>query len=101
MRILRFKVYKFRKSSFSSVVLPERVEVGTRDIGEPKFEEEACIGAIGTFVPSVTRAMNKDGKLQNWIVDTWTRQNQKAREREKHRARSSRKWLEPRWLRSV
>ena len=39
-------------------------------------------------------------KLRNWVVDTWTRQNQKAHEREKHRARSSKKWLDPKWQRS-
>ena len=30
------------------------------------------------FVPSLTRAMRKAGKLQNWVVDTCTRQNQKS-----------------------
>ena len=41
-------------------------------------EEEAGAGDIGTFVPSLTRAMRKDGKLQNLVVDTWTRQNHES-----------------------
>ena len=92
-------------SNFSAIVLVRRPPTPSRSgrepLGEPKFEEEAGGGDIGTFVPSLTRAMRKAGKLQNWVVDTWTRQNQKAREREKHRARSSRKWLEPKWLAAI
>ena len=60
------------------------------------FEEEAGTGDTGTSVPSLARAMRKDEKRQNWVVGQDKTRN--AREREKHRARSSRKWLEPKWL---
>ena len=37
---------------------------------------------------------------QNWVVDIWTRQNQKkTRQRENHRECLNGKWLEPEWLR--
>ena len=39
--------------------------------------KEAGAGEKGTLVPSLVRVMRKDGKQQNWVVDTWTRQNQK------------------------
>ena len=41
-------------------------------------EEEAGNGDTGISVPSLARAMTKDGKLQNWVVDTWTKQNQRS-----------------------
>ena len=58
-------------------------KVWKRTVSKTIFEEEAGAGDIGTFVPSLTRAMRKDGKLHEWLVDTRTRQDQKAREREK------------------
>ena len=39
------------------------------------FEEEAGNVDTGISVPSLARAMTKDGKIQNWVVDTWTKQN--------------------------
>ena len=65
---------------FSSIVLaryPVPSSSGREPFEEPKFEEKAGNGDTGTPVPSFTRAMRQDGKLQNWVVDTWTRQNQK------------------------
>ena len=41
------------------------------------FEEEASNGETGTSVPSLARAMRTSGKQQNWVADTWTKQNQK------------------------
>ena len=58
---------------------------GREPLGGPIFEEEASNGETGTSVPSLARVMS--GKQQNWVVD------RSAREQEKHRARSNRKWL--------
>ena len=57
---------------FSSIVLTRK------PLGEPIFEEEAGTGETGASVPSLTRAMKKNEKIQNWVIDTWTRQNQKS-----------------------
>ena len=69
-------------SIFSSIVLvgrpPTPSNSGREPLREPIFEEEAGNGDTGTSVPSLARDMRKDGKLQNWVVDTWTRQNQKS-----------------------
>ena len=65
---------------FHSIALgriPVPSKSGREPLGEPIFEEEAGNGDTGTSVPSLTRAMRKGGKLQNWVADTWTRQNQK------------------------
>ena len=65
---------------FSSIVLagyPVPSRSGRELLGESIFEEEAGNGETGTSVPSLARAMRKEGKLQNWIVDNWTGQNQK------------------------
>ena len=53
-------------------------KVRKRTVRKTIFEEKAGAGDIGTLVPSLVLAMRKDGKLQNWVVDTWTRQNQKS-----------------------
>ena len=64
---------------FSSIVQARNpVRSGREPLGEPTFEEEAGNGDVGTIVPSIAHTMRKDGKLQNWVVDTWTRQNQKS-----------------------
>ena len=87
---------------FSSIVLgryPVPSRSGREPLGEPIFEEEAGNGDTGTSVPSLARAMRTGKKLQNWVVDTWDKTTRNAREREKHRARSNKKWLEPKWLR--
>ena len=70
---------------FSFIVLarnPVPSKFGREPLGQPIFEEEAGAGGIGTFVPTLTRGMRNDGKLHEWFVDTRTRQDQKARERE-------------------
>ena len=67
---------------FSSIVLaryPVPSRSGREPLGEPIFEEEAGKGETGTSVPSLARAMRTGGKPQNWVVDTWTRQNQHVR----------------------
>ena len=70
---------------------------GREPLGEPIFEEEAGAGDVGTFVPSLTRAIRKDGKRQNWVVDIWTRQNQTVTtpctfEQELDRAKTTGSW---------
>ena len=65
---------------FSSIVLaryPVPSRSGREPLGEPIFEEEVGNGETGTSVPSLARAKRIGGKQQNWVVDTWTRQNQK------------------------
>ena len=86
---------KLRKSStFSSVVIPERVPVPMRSetkLLDPKSEETGAED-MGTF--AVTRTCHeKDEKLQNWVVDTWTKQNQKRSRKGKCRASLNRKWF--------
>ena len=53
---------------------PVPARSGREPLGEPMFEEEAGNGDTGISAPSLARAMTKDGKLQNWVVDTWTKQ---------------------------
>ena len=48
---------------------------GPEPLGEPWFEEVSGIGEMGTSDPSSTLATRTGGKLQNWVVDTWTRQH--------------------------
>ena len=52
-------------------------EVRKRTSRRTNSRRGAGNGESGTSVPSLARAMRKDGKLQNWAVDTWTKQNQK------------------------
>ena len=64
---------------FSSIVLaqyPVPSRSGREPLGEPIFEEEAGNGETGTSVPSLA-CHEKNGKQQNWVVDTWTKLNQK------------------------
>ena len=104
---LRFEVYTNSKGehwAFHPLYFQSRCPIPSMSepepLGEPYFGEEACDGGIGTFVPLLTRARRKAGKLQNWVADNFGQdKTRNAREREKHRARSSRKWLEPKWLR--
>ena len=65
-------------SSITQARYPVPSRSGREPVGEPIFEEEAGTGDTGTSVPSLTRAMRKGEKLRNWVVDTWTRQNQKS-----------------------
>ena len=62
-----------RASSFSSVVIPERVPVPLKSepelSEEPKIEEEAGAEDVGTFAPSLNRAMRK---LGNYKTGLWT-----------------------------
>ena len=41
-------------------------------------EEEAGNGDTGISVPSLVRAMTKDGKIQNCVVDTWTKNQRRS-----------------------
>ena len=45
-------------TSFSSVVLPERVPIPSKSepgpLGEPKFEDVSCMGELGTCVPDLS-----------------------------------------------
>ena len=71
---------------FSLIVLawiPVPSRSGREPSGEPIFEEDAGRGDTSTSVPSLTRGSSrfqplrpkrKGRKLQNWVVDTWTRQ---------------------------
>ena len=52
---------------FSSIVLARS---GREPLGEPIFEEEAGTRDTGTSVPSLARAMRKDGKLKK--IGLWT-----------------------------
>ena len=91
--------FERRASSFSSVVLPERVPIPSRSepepLGEPKFEEEA--GRRYRHICSVAHTFHEKSwettKLGCRHLDKT--KPEKAREREKYRARSNRKWLEP------
>ena len=67
---------RIRKGSGHRYPVPSRS--GREPSGEPIFEEEAGNGDTGISVPSLARAITKDGKRQNWVVDTWTKQNQKS-----------------------
>ena len=53
---------------------------GAEPSGEPKFEDVAGNGDTGTGLSDAwsRRAMKAGGNQQNWVVDTWTRQNQKS-----------------------
>ena len=79
---------------------PVPARSGREPFGEPMFEEEAGNGDTGISVPSLARAMTKDGettKLGCRHLDK--NKTREARARDKHRARSNKKWLEPKWLR--
>ena len=90
---------------FSSIVLvryPAPSRSGREPLGEPKFEEEASNGETGTSVPSLARAMRTSGKQENWVADTWTKQNQKRSRTGKTPCTFEQEMaLEPKWLRSV
>ena len=67
---------RIRKGSGHRYPVPSRS--GREPSGEPIFEEEAGNGDTGISVPPLARAMTKEGKIQNCVVDTWTQQNQKS-----------------------
>ena len=62
-------------------IVPARYPVLSRSGREPfgatMFEEVAVVGDwhVCSIAPT---CMCKDGKLQNWVVDTWTSQKQKS-----------------------
>ena len=69
-----------------------------RTIRRPIFEEEAGNGDTGTSVPSLARAMRKMGNNKTGLQTLGRDKTRKARELEKHSARSNKNWLEPKLL---
>ena len=74
-------------SSLSSIEpvgrAPTLSRSGTQQSGDTRFEERSCNGELGTFPCSASLngrrlATKAGGNQQNWVVDTWTRQNQKS-----------------------
>ena len=57
---------------------PFDLRSGRGPLGEPTFEEDGRYRRYRHFAPSLKRAMRKNEKLQNWVVDTWARQSQKS-----------------------
>ena len=107
LRDLRFEMYKNREKGIELFIHSisgagaHSIEVGARTIRRTMIRKKVpSIGEISTSDPSTTLVMRKDGKQQNWVVETWKDKTRKAREREKHRVRSNKRWLEPKWLRT-
>ena len=90
---------------FYSIVLarfPVPSRSGREPLGEPIFEEEASKGETSTSVPSLARAMRTSVKPQNWVVDTWTKRNQKRSWTGKTPCTLEQEMaLEPKWLRTL
>ena len=69
-----FEICVSKCTSFSSVVLPERVPIPSRSdpgpLGEPKFEDVSCMGELGTGVPDVSTTRDWDMRPKQKCVDT-------------------------------